>query len=204
MNKDNNNNFREKKTQPSKTGPSYYLLRVCASAKCWINTQVVIFMPLHYANLPKKENKWGISQMISLRKWKAPLRSNEIPLLLELDPQRASSRFSICLVRSHGNAYLPEPSSAFSKKKKNHKPGGDGVRVKWRSWPRSGTVIKAFADSRDALQFHTDLRLCCTVKFVLQHSSEEQWALKEHCNLFHHQQIPLFFFVSCPLLWLEG
>lgn len=98
-------------------GPSYYLLRVCALAKCWINTQVVIFMPLHYANLPKKENKWGISQMISLRKWKAPLRSNEIPLLLELDPQRGSSRFSICLVQSHGNIYLPEPSSAFSKKK---------------------------------------------------------------------------------------
>lgn len=92
-----------------------YLLRICASAKCWINTQVVIFMPLHYANLPKKENKWGISQMISLRKWKAPLRSNEIPLLLELDSQRGSSLFSIWLVRSHGDAYLAKLSWAPSK-----------------------------------------------------------------------------------------
>lgn len=74
-------------------------------------------MPLHYANLPKKENKWGISQMISLPKWKAPLRSNGISLLLELDSQRASSLFSICLVWSHGDAYLPKPSLALSKKK---------------------------------------------------------------------------------------
>lgn len=93
------------------------------------------------------------------------------------------------------HAYLPEPSWALSRKK-THKPQGACVWVKWRSWPRSGTVIKASAQLRDALQFHTDLRLCLTVTFVLQHSSEEQWALKEHHNLFYR----FFYSVLVPFI----